>query len=145
MSSKASAFWDSSALNPLLVSEPTSQWARAMATQFTPVVWWATPVEIHSAIARVHRSGRLDDLARKLALNRLVEMRRDWLDILPSDAIRDQAQALLDLYPLRAADSLQLAAALAWCRNRPTGRTFLSAATRLAEAATAAGFTVLRP
>ena len=145
MSSKTLAFWDTSALNPLLVSEPTSPWARAMATQFTPVVWWATPVEIHSAIARVHRSGRFDDLARKLALNRLAEMRRDWLDILPSDAVRDQAQALLGLYPLRAADSLQLAAALAWCRNRPTGRTFLCADTRLAEAASAAGFTVLRP
>ena len=77
MTSKTFAFWDTSALNPLLVSEPTSPWARAMATQFTPVVWWATPVEIHSAIARVHRSGRLDDLARKFALNRLTEMRRN--------------------------------------------------------------------
>lgn len=145
MSSKIFAFWDSSALNPLLVSEPTSPWARAMATQFTPVVWWATPVEIHSAIARVHRSGRFDDLARKLALNRLAEMQRDWQEILPSDAVRDQAQTLLDTYPLRAADSLQLAAALIWCRNRATGRNFLCADSRLAEAAAVAGFTVLRP
>jgi predicted nucleic acid-binding protein len=145
LTGSTAAFWDSSALNPLLVNEPTTPWANAMATRFALAVWWATPVEIHSAIARVRRSGELDDHAHRLALNNLAQIQRDWQEILPSDAIRDQAQAILGLYPLRAADSLQLAAALIWCRNRPTGRNFLCADTRLAEAATTAGFTVLRP
>jgi predicted nucleic acid-binding protein len=143
--SSTAAFWDSSALNPLFVEEPTSLWARALAKRFSPAVWWATPIEIHSAIARLHRSGGLDGVARRLALERLQAMRGDWYEILPSDAVRDQAQILLGSHPLRAADSLQLAAALIWCRNRSAGRTFISADTRLCGAAAQAGFIVVRP
>jgi uncharacterized protein len=102
-------------------------------------------VELQSAIARLQRAGKLNDLAMQFASDRLQAMRQDWYEILPSSIVRERAQQLLYRYPLRAADSLQLAAALIWCRNRPTGRTFLSADTRLAEAATQAGFTVLTP
>lgn len=55
------------------------------------------------------------------------------------------AVAVLELYTLRAADSLQLATALVWCRNRPAGRIFICADDRLCDAAAQAGFTVLRP
>ena len=47
------------------------------------------------------------------------------------------------VYPLKAADSLQLAAALTWCDNRPSGRTFLCGDKRLAEAAKAVGFSIV--
>jgi hypothetical protein len=87
----------------------------------------------------------MDDRARKAALDRFQAMRQDWYEVVPSDAVRDRAESLLHTYPLRAADSLQLAAALVWCRNRPKGRTFISADTRLCEAAAHAGFTVLSP
>jgi predicted nucleic acid-binding protein len=139
------AFWDSSALNPLFANEPASPSARALSGQFSPVVWWATSVEINSAIARLHRTGRMDDRAKAAALDRFQAMRRDWYEVFPSDAVRDRAESLLHTYPLRAADSLQLAAALVWCRNRPKGRTFISADKRLCDAATHAGFTVLNP
>lgn len=102
-------------------------------------------VEIRSAIERLHRSGGLDAAAKRLALTRLREARLDWTEIVPSDAVRDKAETLLDSYPLRAADSLQLAAALVWCRGRPSSRTFISSDTRLCDAAALAGFTVLRP
>ena len=82
---------------------------------------------------------------RRVALDRLAFLQQAWDQIEPSDILRDQAAKVLDTYPLCAADSLQLAAALVWCRNRPTGRTFLCADTRLCEAATQAGFTVLSP
>lgn len=118
------AFWDSSALNPLFVDEPTSPWAMSLARRFSPAVWWATPVEIHSAIARVRRAGGLDDSATQLALRRVHAMHRDWHEVSPSDEARDMAVAVLDRYPLRAADSLQLAAALIWCRSRPAGTEF---------------------
>jgi predicted nucleic acid-binding protein len=72
-------------------------------------------------------------------------MRSVWDEVAPSDTVRDQTEQLLDLYPLRAADGLQLAAALVWCRNRPRGRTFITADARLAQAATQAGFSVLSP
>jgi predicted nucleic acid-binding protein len=61
---RTTAFWDSSALIPLCVHEQTSNKVKRLAKQLAPVVWWATTVEIHSAIARLHRSGALDDGGR---------------------------------------------------------------------------------
>ena len=133
------AFWDSSALVPLCLQQPNSAHARALAGQFDQVVWWATRVEVSSAISRLHRLGTLKTNARQEAILRLQDLVLQWDEVPQNGAIRDQAATLLDLYPLRAADSLQLAAALVWCRNRPAGRTFLSADTRLCEAATQAG------
>lgn len=43
-------------------------------------------------------------------------------------------------YDLRAADAFQLAAALEWCDGAPQGRTFLTADTRLFQAAILSGF-----
>ena len=102
-------------------------------------------MEIQSAIARLERAGKLNDREVRFAADRLKAMRQSWYEVLPGNAVRDLAQDLLYLHPLRAADSLQLAAALTWCRNRPANRTFLTADTRLAEAATHTGFTVLQP
>jgi hypothetical protein len=53
------------------------------------------------------------------------------------------ALQLLIEYPLRAADSLQLAASLTWCEQRPSRRTFLSGDQRLSHAARSVGFSVL--
>jgi uncharacterized protein len=139
------AFWDSSALIPLCVQERTSNKVKALARQFVPVVWWATTVEIHSAIARLHRSGELDDAARQAALNRLSVLSRGWREILPSDKLRAQAGVLLDTYSLRAADSLQLASAMIWCQQRPALQRFVSSDVRLCEAAAQAGFAVVSP
>jgi hypothetical protein len=50
---------------------------------------------------------------------------------------------LLGLHPLRAADSLQLAAALVWVDRRPLGRPFICLDSRLREAARREGFTAL--
>ena len=47
------------------------------------------------------------------------------------------------LHPLRAADALQLAAALEWAKGKPSGRTFITLDKQLALAATREGFMVL--
>ena len=142
---RSTAFWDSSALIPLCVQEQTSNHAKSLAKQFAPVVWWATAVEIHSAVARLHRAGELNNAAKQAALNRLLVISQGWREILPSDKLRDQAETLLDTYPMRAADSLQLAAAMVWCQQKPARRTFISGDVRLCEAAAEAGFTVIKP
>ena len=67
----------------------------------------------HSAIARLHRLGQLEDSEKKNALSRLDVLSRGWREILPSDSLRALATDLLDTYELRAANSLQSAAALA--------------------------------
>jgi predicted nucleic acid-binding protein len=143
--SRSTAFWDSSALIPLCIQEQNSNHARTLAKQFAPVVWWATTVEIRSAIARLYRSGDLDDGAKQAALDRLVALKQGWREVLPGDKLLEQAEVLLDTYSLRAADSLQLAAAMSWCQQKPAQRRFISGGLRLCEAASQAGFTVLRP
>jgi predicted nucleic acid-binding protein len=113
--------------------------------RFSPVVWWATSVEIHSAISRLHREGEINDAGKRTALGQLEILRDAWQVILSSDEARDRAEILIHQYPLRAADSLQLAAALLWCSNRPAGKTFVSSDNRLCEAAARTGFTVVSP
>ena len=142
---RSTAFWDSSALIPLCIQERSSDKVKTLAKQFPPVVWWATTVEIHSAIARLHCSDELDDAGRQAALSRLAVLSRGWREVLPSDKLREQAGVLLDTYSLRAADSLQLASAIIWCQQRPTRRKFVSSDLRLCEAATQAGFTIVSP
>ena len=137
------AFWDSSALVPLCIQESTSRQVRSHLRRFAPVVWWASPVEVHSAVSRLHRSGAVNDAEKQGALARLALLGRGWSEILPDDSLRELASNLLDVYKLRAADSLQLAAALTWCRQQPARRRFISADERLCEAAEAAGFVVV--
>ncbi len=47
--SKQAAFWDASALVPLCVQEASSRQAHTQLRKFMPVVWWGSPVEVHSA------------------------------------------------------------------------------------------------
>jgi predicted nucleic acid-binding protein len=139
----STAFWDSSALVPLCIKESTSRQVRSHLRKFSPVVWWASSVEVHSAIARLHRNGAVNDMGKQGALSRLSLLRRGWREILPDDPLRELASRLLDVYALRANDSLQLAAALTSCQQRPAQRTFICGDARLCEAAEAAGFVVI--
>jgi uncharacterized protein len=141
--SRQAAFWDASALVPLCVQEETSRQAHSYLRKFMPVVWWGSPVEVHSAIARLHRRGKLKDVEKQGALSRLDLLSRGWGEILPDDRVRDLATRLLDTHELRAADSLQLAAALTWCQQRPAKRNFVCADQRLSKAAATSGFFVI--
>jgi len=137
---RVSAFWDASALVPLCVRQGITPRVIALYKSHEVVVWWATPVEIASAIARLARMRQLDSgdyaKSRKLAKS----LADSWSVIQPSDALRTKAAQLVDRYDLRAADSLQLAAALEWCEDAPQGRVFLTADRKLREAALLSGF-----
>jgi hypothetical protein len=103
------------------------------------VVWWATPVEIASALARFLRMKQLDShdwgKASRLAKN----LSCLWSVIQPSDRLRTTSMQLVERYD-RAADSFQLAAALEWCEYVPEGRIFLSVDQKLRDAALLTGF-----
>jgi len=73
-----------------------------------------------------------------------VDLKRRWSEVQPIEKVRETAERLLGVHKLRAADALQLAAALVWCNQRPRGRTFIAADGDLARAAEAEGFTVIR-
>jgi predicted nucleic acid-binding protein len=140
---KATAFWDASALVPLCVHEAASRHAQSHLRRLAPVVWWGSLVEVHSAISRLHREKEITDLDKQGAVTRLRLLSRGWREILPDDQVRDLATQLLDKHSLRAADSLQLAASLIWCEQRPSRRSFICGDRRLAKAAESAGFSVL--
>jgi uncharacterized protein len=75
----------------------------------------------------------------------MIKLSDNWREVKPSGALRELAKVFLAKHPIRAADSLRLAAAMIWCRSKPARRTFLCSDTRLCDAASAEGFTVLKP
>jgi len=111
--------------------------------QHAPVVWWASDVEVQSALARLRREKALTDRYYSAALQRLGILRKGWREIQPTNRLRDIAAARLELHGLRAGDALQLAAALIWCSQRPKNRPFLCRDARLREAARREGFDVV--
>ena len=137
-------FWDASAIVPFIADEPSRTAMLALIEQDGDLlVWWGTPVEITSALARREREGELsaDDLTAAFATLR--ELAESWHEIVPTDAVRRTAERLLRTHPLRAADSLQLAAALAAADHDPATLDFVCLDNRLSAAARREGFTVL--
>lgn len=134
-------FWGSSAIVSLLVAEQDSdQRKRQYVEDPTMLVWYGTRVEIESALSRRIRAGELGREVEAEARARLKLLADAWFEVQPADRVRERALRLLRVHPLRAADSLQLAAALVACEERPAGFAFLTGDTRLAEAAEREGF-----
>lgn len=136
-------FWDASAIVPLLVEEPGSARAQALRDEDAQVVvWWGTPVECASALARLRREGALSVAEDGAASRRLDRLRRSWFEVLPVDQVRAQALRVLRVHSLRAADALQLAAALEWA-GTPAAGEMVTRDERLAAAAELEGFVVV--
>jgi uncharacterized protein len=139
-------FWDSSAVVPLLVEEQASAALRALFQRDPEIVaWWATDVECVSALARAERDQLLESAALAVALGRLDALAASWQEIQPSAAVRRSAVRLLRVHPLRAADALQLAAAIVGSENEPPSLAFITLDELLALAAEREGFAVVRP
>jgi predicted nucleic acid-binding protein len=137
-------FWDSSALLPLLVPETRSdRLAEIMRDDPAAAVWWATPLECVSALARLEREGRVTDAGWGMARQRLEAAARAWTEVAPVERVRNQAMRLLRLHQLRAADALQLAAALVLVDFEPAVLPFVTLDAQLGAAASREGFEVL--
>jgi hypothetical protein len=137
-------FWDSSAILPLLVSETGSAPLRALYdSEPEMIVWWCTPVECTSALARLEREGALEPAAMSAAIRQMGALAEQWHEIQPVDLVRRTAARLLRAHNLRAADSLQLAAAVVASEGRPEGLPFVCLDQRLGLAAEREGFAVL--
>jgi len=136
------AFWDASALIPLCVRQIQTPQARVLYLNHAVGVWWATPVEIVSGLTRLKRMSEIDQDEFLIGKQRALELARVWVPIGPTASIAARACSLLELYPLRAADALQLAAALDACEDKPQSNLFITADQRLADAAQQSGFSV---
>ena len=106
-------------------------------------VWWATPVEVVSAVARRERDGQLTLSEASAALQRLDVLASGWYELQPSPRLRLTARRLLRVHPLRAADALQLAAAVLAVDREATSLEFVCLDEQLGEAARREGFPVL--
>lgn len=133
-------FWDASALVLLCVGQKNTTRAIALYKTYEVVVGWATQVEIASALARLVRTGELASSDSTKARNLAKRLANSWFIVQPSDTLRTKAIELVERYDLRAADSLQLAAAFAWCEDAPKGRVFVTVDQRLRDAARLSGF-----
>jgi predicted nucleic acid-binding protein len=136
-------FWDTSAIIPLLADEPTRESLLAILEEDPQIVaWCCTSVEIASALARRERENLITAAEVETALAATHQLADGWHEILPSDAVGRTAGRLLRAHPLRAADSLQLAAALIAANHDPTTLELVCLDARLTLAARREGFKV---
>jgi predicted nucleic acid-binding protein len=136
-------YWDSSAIVSVLIEEEFTTALRALRDKDPEqAVWCLTPVEIASALARRVREGLPADQERAVRAACEVLSKR-WQEIGSLELVRSRALRLLNTHPLRAADALQLAAALVACNERPEALGFVSLDDQLRDAARREGFPVL--
>jgi uncharacterized protein len=129
-------FWDSSAIVPLLAPQSMTAAAETLLQADSQMlVWWGTSVECISALARLERDRSLSHADVAMAQARLRGLVDAWNEVQPHVRVRTTAERLLRVHPLRAADALQLAAALEVAGAEPSGTAFVCFDRRLCEAA----------
>lgn len=137
-------FWDSSALLPLLIAEPTSARMDVHYREDPVVVtWWGTRIECASALARLERDGDMGQDQVRVAFKRLDAASATWIEVPAQDDVRDQSIRLLRMHPLRVADATQVAAALVASAFTPRSLAFVTLDQRQGSAAEREGFPVL--
>jgi len=136
-------FWDASAIVPLCITQPATAVVRDLWAEDPDIgAWWGTSVECQSAFSRLRREGVLPAGEETAAQTILERLRMAWLEIQPAEEVRVLACRLLRVHPLRAADALQLAAALVWA-GRPAVGEIVVLDLRLLEAARLEGLSPL--
>ena len=105
------------------------------------LVWWSTELECVSAFEHRERGARRSRTVDELA--RFDELRATWEEISPHEALRRMARRLLRVHALRAADALQLAAAIAASDGDPSTLDVVCLDRRIVAAAKREGFHVL--
>lgn len=134
-------YWDASGIVALLVRQAQTQaMERLLARDPAVVTWWGTPVECLSALLRLGREERLTVSDVRDAERRLQELRDGWDEVLPGEACRRAAERMLRVHTLRAADALQLAAAMIAADHDPSRLEVVCLDRRLSEAARKEGF-----
>lgn len=137
-------FWDSSAIVALIADELLAPVARrVLEADERMAAWWGTSVECVAAVARQERDAGIGvDRAAEL-LRRLDALAAQWYEVSPGRRVKLIARRLLRVHPLKAADALQLAAAVAVAEDEPGLLGFVSFDAKLNEAAGREGFNLV--
>jgi predicted nucleic acid-binding protein len=136
-------FWDTSALIPLVVAERGTALAeRLLRDDPAVVVWTLTRVELLSALARRRRE-------EPAAARRLLGAKREilaawprWSEVTAVEVVRRHAERVVDTHAIRAADALQIGAALVVAGDDPAALEFVTFDQPQAAAAEREGFRV---
>jgi predicted nucleic acid-binding protein len=137
-------YWDASAILPLIADEPARERLLELYEEDSQIVaWWGTPVELASAVARREREGTIRAEEAEAALKAAKRLAGAWHEIIPGDMIRRTAERLLRVHALRAADSLQLSAALIASDHDAATLEMVCFDAHLTAAARREGFTVI--
>lgn len=137
-------FWDTSALLPLLAGQSSSTRLMPLIEDDAGVVvWWGTRVELVSGACRLRREDSIDEKTLTALVSGIERITSEADQVEPTQQVRQTAVRVLRVHNLRAADALQLAAALVWTEYNPSGTGFVCLDSRLREAAGREGFTIL--
>jgi len=139
-------FWDTSALIPVLVAEPqTARATRLLLSDPDVIVWTLTRVELLSALARRRRSDRTAAAWLRGARQEVLEMWPRWVEVTTLDTVRRHAERIVESHALRAADAMQIAAALVARAEGSGDLAFVTFDLQQAAAAEREGLRVLGP
>jgi uncharacterized protein len=137
-------FWDTSALVALFVVEAGSARARTwLARDRDIVVWTLTRVELLSALSRRRREDPRATARLLAARQAALTAWPLWSEVTAVEVVRQHAERLVDVHPLRAADALQIGAALVAAEGHAGHLEFLTFDEHQADAAAREGFRVL--
>lgn len=135
-------FWDASAVLALIANQHGAEAVKVAHGDPSVMLWWGTGTECVSGLCRLRREGRLSDSDLRDMMSELDDMLSSADEIEPSDAVRTTARRLLCTHPLRAADALQLAAAIVWADKPSADHGFVCLDQRLRQSAATEGFRV---
>ena len=137
-------FWDTSALVPLIVDEPTTPTMRDLLSRdHDVVVWMLTSVELLSTLGRLGRmSPDLADLLPGVRLE-VMNLVKTWAAVTHVEGARRRAERLVGVHPLAAADAMQVGAALLAAGDQPESLDFVTLDLPLARCARLEGFRVI--
>jgi predicted nucleic acid-binding protein len=129
-------FLDASALVKRYVREAGSERMQALVRrQPELVISRLTVVEVPAAIWKRSRAGNLSAAETRRALARFAGDLARLTTVEPRPATIELAAELIERYPLRAYDAVQLASALRWARETGLASCFVCADERLGQAA----------
>lgn len=136
-------FWDSSALVPLCLNSTQTRYCLDLFKKDPHViVWCLTLSEIWSALCRQDREQMMDRDSLPIAKKRARELSDSWSEVVTIERARERSLRLMEIHGLKAADSLQLAAALIAADEQTRQFEFVSLDKRLILAARKEGFVV---
>lgn len=142
-------FVDTSALAKRYLVETGSAWVRGWiepAHGNVMVIAETTIVEMKSLLHRRQREGSLTALAAVALQNDfLLHAQKQYLRVSFDEHVLNLAGHMVDTYPLRALDAIQLASAIRGATILGDPTTFVSADHNLLQAAAAEGFTIDNP